>query len=141
MRAAALALAAGLLAGACTAGGDPSGSSPSPTSPPTTAAPAEPGTYAYVFNGVSATSHFEGAEGSLEVRNATGARLAAPGISIVLAENGRTLRTSVEGASPLGRGARRGFDVTLPRTLDPRDVGLVLLAFGGDAWGALSPEG
>jgi hypothetical protein len=141
MRAAAMALGAGLLAAACTGGGPPDGPSRSPTPPETTDAPAEPGTYAYDFNGVAATFHLAGAEGTLEVRNATGTRLASPRISIVLAEDGRTLRTAVDGASSLGPGARRGFEVSLPRPLDPRDVGLVLLAFGGETWGALSPQG
>jgi hypothetical protein len=141
MRAGALALVAGLLAAACTGGEPPARPPASPAATPTTAAPAEPGTYAYDFNGIAATFHLEGAEGTLDITNSTGTRLAAPRISIVLAEGGTTLRTSVDGASPLDRGARRGFEVTLPRTLDPRDVGLVLLAFGGQAWGALSPQG
>jgi hypothetical protein len=140
MRIAVVALSAGLVASACTRGETADGP-PSPTASPTTVAPAEPGTYAYDFNGVAATFHLEGAEGSLEVRNATGTRLAAPRVSIVLAEDGRTLTTSMEGTAPIGPGARRGFDVRLPRTLDPQDVGLVLLAFGGEAWGALSPQG
>jgi hypothetical protein len=141
MRRAAVLALAGLLAVTCTGDGPRGDPGPSPTAPPTTAAPAEPGTYSYDFNGVAATFHLGGAQGTLEVRNATGARLAAPSVSILMAEDGRTIRASVAGASPLDLGARREFDVSLPRMLAPEDVGLVLLAFGGEAWGALSPRG
>jgi hypothetical protein len=134
-------LAAALVAAACTEERGGPGTNPSRETPPTTSAPAEPGTYTYDFNGVAATFRLEGAEGTLEIRNATGTTLAAPRISVVLAADGRTLRASVAGALPLGRNAREDFEVTLPRDLEPRDVGIVLLAFGGEAWGALSPGG
>jgi hypothetical protein len=138
---AAVALAAALVAGACTGERGGGGPNSSPEAPPTTGAPAEPGTYTYDFNGVAATFKLEGAEGTLEIRNGTGIMLAAPRISVVLATDGRTLQATVAGASSLRRNAREDFEVTLPRDLEPRDVGIVLLAFGEEAWGALSPGG
>jgi hypothetical protein len=106
---------------------------------PTVPVEAEPGTYVYEFNGVRATFQLRGSAGSIEIRNGTGGRLAAPRLSILAAADGAELEAELEGAGPLGRGDRRSFDVSLGQPVHPRDVGLVILSFGTDVWGALSP--
>jgi hypothetical protein len=93
----------------------------------------------YEFNGVEARVRLHGSTGSLDLRNGTGSRLAPPRLSILAAADGTPLVAEVEGAAPLGRGDRRTFEVSLARPVLPNAVGLVVLSFGGDVWGALSP--
>ena len=133
-----LALVATLLIAGCTR--DPSASTDRPPStPPAAPETGEPGTYAFEFNGVGATFRLHGSSGSIDIRNGTGRRLAAPRLSILDAADGAEHEAEIEGARPLGRGDRRTFDVALGQPMHPRDVGLVILSFGGEVWGALSP--
>ena len=120
----------------CTRDRSVSADRPPDTSP---TAPGEPGTYVYEFNGVGATFRLKGSSGSIDIRNGTGSRLGSPGLSILDAADGEEMEAEIEGASPLGKGDRRTFDVSLGQPMHPRDVGLVVLSFGGEVWGALSP--
>jgi hypothetical protein len=127
-----------LLLASCTGDGG-NGTVPSPTgSPP--APPTAPGSYVYDFNGVTATFRLHGDDGSLEIRNGAGIRLGPPELSILAADAGEPLVGSLSSAGPLPSGARETFDVALPEALHPRDVGLVVLSFGTDVWGAFSPS-
>lgn len=135
---AALIMASTVMLAACTGdGADETGGAP-PTSPIAPVS-AEPGTYVYEFNGVRATFRLHGSSGSIDIRNGTGSRLAPPSLSILAAADGAELEAELQGAGPLGRGDRRIFDVSLGQPVHPRDVGLVVLSFGRDVWGALSP--
>jgi hypothetical protein len=138
MRATALVLASTVMLAGCTGAGPDGPSLPSAASP-TAPASAEPGAYVYAFNGVGATFRLEGSTGSIDIRNRTGGRLAAPRLTILAATDGAEVEASIEDASPLDRSERRIFDVSLGQPVHPRDVGLVVLSFGRDVWGALSP--
>jgi hypothetical protein len=134
----ALILASTVVLAACT-GDRADGSGRASGTSPTATASAEPGTYVYDFNGVRATFRLHGSSGSIDIRNGTGSRLAPPRLSILAAADGAELDAELGGAGPLGRGDRRTFGVSLDQPVHPRDVGLVVLSFGTDVWGALSP--
>jgi hypothetical protein len=134
----ALALVSAVALIGCTGDGPDGPGRPSAASPAAPAS-AEPGTYVYAFNGVGATFRLHGSKGSIDIRNRTGGRLAAPRLTILAATDGAELEASIEDAIPLDRSERSTFDVSLGQPVHPRDVGLVVLSFGGDVWGALSP--
>jgi hypothetical protein len=138
MRAVGLLAAGAIVLASCTGNGS-GGTAPSPTGSPTEAA-AAPGTYLYDFNGVTATFRLRGDEGTLEVRNGTDTRLGAPRLSLLAADGAEPVAASVEGPGSLAAGARVPFGVSLPEPLHPSDVGLVVLSFGNDVWGAFSPS-
>lgn len=133
-----LTLVATVLVAGCTLNRPASTDRPRST-PPTASGTEEPGTYVYEFNGVGARFRLHGSTGSLDIRNGTGSRLAAPRLSILAAVDGASMDVEVDGAASLGRGDRRTFEVSLGQPMNPRDVGLVVLSFGGEVWGALSP--
>lgn len=137
---AAVVLASAAVLAACTGGGAAEPDRP-PTASPTASVAARPGTYRYEFNGVTATFRLHGSAGSIEIRNGTGTPLGAPRLSILAAGDGARFTARVEGAGPLGGGDQTSYEVILARPVHPRDVGLVVLSFGADVWGALSPAG
>jgi hypothetical protein len=137
-RVAGLALVATVLAVGCTRD-RPASTAGQPGTSPNSPGAGEPGTYRYEFNGVGATFRLQGSSGSIDIRNGTGSRLASPRLSILDASDGEELEAEIEDASPLGKRDRRTFEVSLGRAMHPRDIGLVVLSFGGEVWGALSP--
>jgi hypothetical protein len=137
-RVAGLALAVTVLAAGCTRE-RPASTTGQPGTSPNAPGTGEPGTYVYAFNGVGATFRLQGSSGSIDIRNGTGSRLGPPRLSILDAADGEELEAEIEGSSPLGKRDRKTFEVSLGKPMHPRDVGLVVLSFGGEVWGALSP--
>ena len=128
--------------GACTGDdGDaiaPTG--PSPTSDVPT--PAEtftgaPGTavYEYANEGLLVTLELDGSEGTLQVDNGSVNDLDAPGVYVKDAVDGHEIDGEVVASTPVAAGERATFDVTLDGiTVD--DIGLLVLLFGADDYGA-----
>ena len=130
------------LATACTGGGA-GGSTKTPTVAPTSAAPTgpvhfQPGEYRYGFGGVTASLSFDGSAATLEVKNASGADLAAPGLYVVLG-TGEHVNGSVAGAAPIVDGSSATFQVTFPDQVTSKTIGLVILLFGDSNYGAFAP--
>jgi hypothetical protein len=79
--------------------------------------------------------------GTLRVTNDTGTVLDAPGITVLDARNGERVELSVEPSSRIVDGDRRTFEISIVEgTVDLGNVGLVLLRFGQDGYGAFEPE-
>jgi hypothetical protein len=135
----ALALA---LAAACTGGGATS-STRTPTVAPSSAIPIgpvhfQPGEYRYVFGGVTASLSFHGSAATLDVTNASGAELAAPGVYVVLG-TGEHVDGTLAGAAPIADGGSATFQVTFPNQVTSKTIGLVILLFGDSNYGAFAP--
>jgi hypothetical protein len=138
---AALLLVVALAGTACT-GDDPSPSpddTSSSASPlPTVDVPVDfvPGEWTYENNGVTVAFSWEG--GALSVENGSGAELGAPGLYVVTQTQER-VDGEVAGAAPIPDGDSGDLVATFPGDLTLADVGLVVLMFGDQNWGALSP--
>jgi hypothetical protein len=98
----------------------------------------EPGRYRYEFGGVTADLVFDGSDARMDVKNATGAELAAPALYVI--EGSGTRRDGVvTGAAPIPDGESATFQVTFPEQVTPESIGLVILLFGGSNYGAFAP--
>jgi hypothetical protein len=128
--------------GACTGDdGDVTGpSGPSPTSDVPTPAQTftgAPGTavYEYANEGLLVTLELDGSEGTLQVDNGSANDLDAPGVYVKDAVDGHEIDGEVVASTPVAAGERATFDVRLDGiTVD--DIGLLVLLFGADDYGA-----
>jgi hypothetical protein len=130
------------LATACTGGGGDA-STKTPTVAPSSAIPTgpvrfQPGEYRYGFGGVTASLSFDGSAATLEVKNASGAELAAPGLYVV-SGTGEHVDGTVAGAAPIADGSSATFQVTFPGQVTSKTIGLVILLFGDSNYGAFAP--
>jgi hypothetical protein len=137
----ALLLVLALMGAACT-GDDPS-PSPSDTTDTGSPLPTEdvpvdfvPGEWTYENNGVTVAFSWEG--GTLSVENGSGAELGPPGLYVV-SQTQERFDAEVAETGPIPDGDAAGFVATFPDGLTLKDVGLVVLLFGDQNWGALSP--
>lgn len=112
---------------------------PGPTTPSNVPTDAGPGNYTYGDLGLDATLAFEGDEGTLEVANGTGGALGAPTPYVLDAESGAVIELRVTPAEPIPDGASARVTVSFPEGARP--IGLVILRFGEDEYGAMLPEG
>jgi hypothetical protein len=135
-----------LLASACT-GGDEAGESPTaPATPSGEGVVSEdtgdteflPGRFIYQFNSITAQVAFEDNVATMNVRNGTGAELGAPSLSVLGADD-RRYDGVVEGAGPIADGEQVTLEFTFPGAVTPASIGLVVLSFGEDNVGAMSP--
>jgi hypothetical protein len=128
--------------GACT-GGD--GGSTASTGPSTTSevpTPAQtftgaPGTatYEYANEGLLVTVDLDGSDGTLEVQNGSEHDLDPPGLYVEDAADGHEIDGEVVDSAPVAAGETATFDVRLDDiTVD--DIGLLVLLFGADNYGA-----
>jgi len=128
--------------GACTGddGDATAPSGPSPTSDVPTPAQTftgAPGTavYEYANEGLVVTLELDGSEGSLEVDNGSTNDLDPPDVYVEDAVDGHEVDGEVVNSAPVAAGERATFDVTLDGvTVD--DIGLLVLLFGADNYGA-----
>ncbi len=90
-------------------------------------------------DGIRALARFRGDRGTLEVTNATGAEIAAPGVYLLHATTGEVVETEVAPLRPVADGTDRTFRVILSRAMPPGTIGLVVLTVGGDDLGAFLP--
>ena len=131
--------AAGLLTfllAACT-GGDES----PPTGTPTTSPPPVTSADSYVFTdaaGIEARIAIEGESAVLTIRNDTGAELPRPGVYVLDARDGSRVDWSVLDAAPVPEGESE-WQVERPPVPEPKHIGLVVMLFGGEDYGAFVP--
>jgi hypothetical protein len=137
----ALLLVLALMGAACT-GDDPS-PSPSDTTDTGSPLPTEdvpvdfvPGEWTYENNGVTVAFSWEG--GTLSVENGSGAELGAPGLYVVTRTQ-EHVDAEVADTAPVADGDPADLVATFPPDLALADVGLVVLRFGDQNWGAMSP--
>ncbi|MGZ4150226.1 MAG: hypothetical protein ACXVQJ_09325, partial [Actinomycetota bacterium] len=138
----ALVVVVGALAACTTGGGDHATATPS-SSAAASATPVgperfQPGEYRYGFNGVTASLSLDGATATLDVTNASGADLAAPGL-YVIDGTGRREDATVAADTPVANGADGTFQVTFPADVTLKTIGLVILLFGDSNYGAMAP--
>lgn len=129
-------LAAVLILTGCT--GDTSAPpTPGATSPSAVTSDNGPARYSYDDLGIEAALEFDGDEGTLEVANSTGGELGAPTPYLLHAESGEVVDLGVTPAEEIPDGGSASFSVSLPAETP---IGLVILRFGQDEYGAMLPE-
>ena len=110
--------------------------SPRTSPPPVTSADA------YVFTdaaGIEARLTVEGEGATLEVVNDTRVRLPEPGIFVLDARDGVRAMWTVVGSAPVAPGERVEFAVERPAEPEAKHLGLVVMLFGGEDYGAFVP--
>ena len=119
------------------------GPTPAPSSTTTSPVPSgpvrfEPGHYAYEFGGVTVGVVFDGSDATMDVKNASGAELAAPSLYVVMG-TGDQQDGVVTDAAPIPDGESATFQVTFPEDVERADGRAGVLSFGDSNWGALAP--
>ena len=76
--------------------------------------------------------------GTLVVDNGSGHDLAKPDLYVFLA-TGKRVDGKVTDAAPIADGATQTFQVQFPPEVTEKTVGLVILLFGSDNYGAFAP--
>lgn len=133
-----------LSAAACTGGDEPSPSSSAPATgasdPVTTSENVTfvPGEFEYRFNNITATFSMNGAGGTLTVKNGSGADLGEPGM-YVLGIDDKRYEGVVSSPATVPDGGDAEFQVTFPDKVTKESLGLLVLLFGGDNYGAMAP--
>ena len=123
---------------ACTGGGDAPADaedSPGTSPPPVTSADS------YVFTdaaGIEARLTIEDEGAVLTVRNDTGAPLPRPGVYVLDARDGSRVDWTVLDARAAADGVTE-WQVERPAVPEAKHVGLVVLLFGGEDYGAFVP--
>ena len=131
--------------GACTgddAGGNGSTASTGPSTTSQVPTPAQtftgaPGTatYEYANEGLLVTLDLNGSNGTLAVENDSDHDLDPPGLYVEDAVDGHEIDVQVVDSAPVAAGEQASFDVKLDGiTVD--DIGLLVLLFGADNFGA-----
>jgi hypothetical protein len=133
-----------LSAAACT--GDES--SPTTSSSPTTGASDPvttssdvtfvPGKFEYRFNNITATFSMDGSGGTLTVKNGSGAELGDPAM-YALGIDDKRYEGTVTAPAPVPDGGDATFQVTFPDKVTKASVGMLVLLFGSDDYGAMAP--
>jgi hypothetical protein len=97
-----------------------------------------PGEFEYTFNGITARFSMDGSGGTLTVKNASGAELGDPGM-YVLGSDDKRYEGTVTSPAPVPDGGDATFQVTFPDKVTKESLGLLVLLFGGDNYGAMAP--
>lgn len=80
----------------------------------------------------------DGSSGTLQVSNGSGAELGPPGMYVVT-RTGEQVDGVVQDAAAVLDGEEATFEVTFPDPVTEGTVGLVILLFGDDNYGAMTP--
>ncbi len=128
--------------GGCTGGDGGSTGSTGPTTTTVIPTPAQtftgaPGTatYEYANEGLLVTVDLDGSDGTLEVENDSEHDLGPPGLYVEDAVDGHEIDGEVVNSAAVTAGETATFDVRLDGiTVD--DIGLLVLLFGADNYGA-----
>jgi len=131
-----------LLAG-CTGDGSSAVSTGTPTSSQTateTAPPSfTPGEFRYQNAGLDVNLNLQGNTGTMDVDNQSGYALGKPDVYVLDGLTGKHIDGKVVDAQPIDEGATASFQVQFPPEVTPKSLGLVILLFGSDNYGAFAP--
>lgn len=134
---------------ACTGDDEPPAATapPSETSTSAVPTPAEtftgaPGTatYTYALEGLTVTVELDGSEGTMQVENGSEHDLDAPGLYVLDAVDGHEVDGEVLASAPVPADGSATFDVALDG-VGVEDIGLLVLLFGADNYGAFVRTG
>jgi hypothetical protein len=114
-----------------------SGASPSPTDAGSTTF--SPGSFRYQNAGLQVALQLEANTGTMDVDNGSGFALGKPDLYVLDGVTGDHIDGKVLDAQPVEDGAQATFQVQFPPEVTPKSLGLVILLFGSDNYGAFAP--
>ena len=114
-----------------------SGASPPPTDAGSTTF--SPGTFRYQNAGLQVALQLEANTGTMDVDNGSGFALGKPDLYVLDGVTGEHIDGKVLEAQPVEDGAQATFQVQFPPEVTPKSLGLVILLFGSDNYGAFAP--
>jgi hypothetical protein len=134
-----------LAAAACTKDGGSQPVSPAsrtsttPSPVTTTQVAITPGEFRYANAGLVVTLTLETNIGTMVVDNGTDHDLAKPDLYVLDGSTGRQIDGRVLNTQPIPQGGKQTFKVQFPPVVNDKEIGLVLLLFGSDNYGAFAP--
>jgi hypothetical protein len=135
-----------IVAVACTKGSGSEPVSPSsggasthPSPVATTQVPATPGTFRYANAGLVVTLTLKTNVGTMTVDNGANHDLAKPDLYVLDGSTGKRIDGRVVSAQPIPQGGKQTFQVQFPPEVNDKELGLVILLFGTDNYGAFAP--
>lgn len=124
-----------------TGGTGPSGATFIPTPAVTFTGPPGTAVYTYANEGLVVTVDLDGNRGTLTVKNETPRDLEGPDVYVLDAADGHEIPGEVTSSAPIPAGATVSFDVAIGSIKDAGDIGLLVLLFGADNYGAFVRTG
>ena len=114
-----------------------SGASPPPTDAGSTTF--SPGSFRYQNAGLQVALQLEANTGTMDVDNGSGFALGKPDLYVLDGVTGEHIDGKVLDAQPVEDGTQATFQVQFPPEVTPKSLGLVILLFGSDNYGAFAP--
>jgi len=108
---------------------------------PTDAVPTEftLGKFRYQNAGLQVDLQLEANTGTMDVDNGSGFELGKPDVYVLDGLSGERIDGRVLDSQPVADGAQASFQVQFPPAVTPKSLGLVILLFGSDNYGAFAP--
>jgi len=120
-------------------GGGPSGATSAPTATTTTPVVITPGAFRYANAGLVVTLTLKTNTGTMTVDNGSDHDLAKPDLYVLDGSTGKQIDGRVVDPQPIAQGAKQTFHVEFPPEVNDKEIGLVILLFGTDNYGAFAP--
>ena len=98
-----------------------------------------PGEFRYQNAGLDVKLNLQGNTGTMDVDNQSGYALGKPDVYVLDGLTGKHIDGKVVDAQPIEDGATASFQVQFPPEVTPKSLGLVILLFGSDNYGAFAP--
>jgi hypothetical protein len=129
-------------AAGCTGDGSsaPSSTPPAPTETSTTPVVITPGEFRYANAGLVVTLELHTNVGTMVVDNGSDHDLPKPDVYVIDGTTGAQIDGKVVDAAAVAQGQTATFDVQFPHGVDQKSLGLVILEFGSDNYGAFMPD-
>jgi hypothetical protein len=119
--------------------GSPSGSTSAPTDTTTTPLVITPGAFRYANAGLVVTLTLKTNTGTMSVDNGSDHDLGKPDLYVLDGSSGKQIDGRVVDPQPIAQGAKATFHVEFPPEVNDKEIGLVVLLFGTDNYGAFAP--
>jgi hypothetical protein len=120
---------------ATTTGSQTTSQTPTETVPPSFT----PGSFRYQNAGLQVDLQLQANTGTMDVDNQSGYALGKPDVYVLDGLTGKHIDGKVVDAQPIEDGATASFQVQFPPEVTPKSLGLVILLFGSDNYGAFAP--
>jgi hypothetical protein len=99
-----------------------------------------PGEFRYTNAGLVVTLELHTNAGTMVVDNGTDHDLPKPDVYVIDGTTGEQIDGKVVDSAAVAQGQKATFDVQFPRGVDQKSLGLVILEFGSDNYGAFAPD-
>jgi hypothetical protein len=125
--------------GSSTPPGGPTGRTSAPTATTTTPVVITPGAFRYANAGLVVTLTLKTNTGTMTVDNGSDHDLAKPDLYVLDGSTGKQIDGRVVDPQPIAQGGKATFHVEFPPEVNDKEIGLVILLFGPDNYGAFAP--